>query len=239
MSGSKKQFVPHEQAQITSVKMAGETALSEMMGTWKRLFKNELAALGEEKLAKPVTRTYRLKKLLPVMEAESVGSLAAIRIIEAKAKTGKKKAKAKTRGVGKPPHPGPVLFRYGPLVEVAASLSIAEKREILETLEKGWIRIADKGTWVGDWTLENIEVAEQACYGALTLIEAKLVKLDSHVDEAGYTDQAEAMHSYIADTLHEMEDAIVESVIPRLLEGRALLLKGMSLNPQQPTKGGE
>ena len=76
MSGSKKQFVPHEQAQITSVKMAGETALSEMMGTWKRLFKNELAALGEEKLAKPVTRTYRLKKLLPVMEAESVGSLA-------------------------------------------------------------------------------------------------------------------------------------------------------------------
>ena len=82
-------------------------------------------------------------------------------------------------------------------------------------------------------------MAEQACYGALTLIEAKLVKLDSHVDEAGYTDQAEAMHSYIADTLHEMEDAIVESVIPRLLEGRALLLKGMSLNPQQPTKGGE
>ena len=135
----------------------------------------------------------------------------------------------------KNPEDGPVLFRYGPLVEVAASLSIAEKQEILETLEKGWTRVSDKGTWVGDWTMKQIELAEQACYGALALIEAKLVKLDGHVDEAGYTDQAEAMHSYIADTLHEMEDAIVESVMPRLGDGKALLLQHRT----EETEGGE
>ena len=123
------------------------------------------------------------------------------------------------------PEDGPVLFRYGPLVKVGAPLSLAEKQEILETLEKGWTRVSDKGTWVGAWTLEQIDLAVQACNGALTLMEAKLVKLDGHAHDHGNTEQAEAMHSYIAQHLHEIEDAIVESVMPRLLDGKELLLQ--------------
>ena len=164
---------------VASVKMGGEVALSELMGTWRNLFRNELKAL-------------RLQK-----------------------RTGN-------------PEDGPVLFRYGPLVEVAASLSLKEKQEMLETLAKGWTRVSDKGTWVNDWTLEQIELAGVACDGALTLIKAKRMKLEYHADEAGCTEQAEAMESYIEDTLSQMEDAIVESVLPRLRDGKALLLSHLA-----------
>jgi len=176
MSGSDRQFIPLEQPQIASVKLAGETALPEPMGTWRGLFRKELEALHLQKRTKS-------------------------------------------------PEDGPVLFRYGPLVEVGENLALAEKQEILETLEKGWTRVSDKGTWVNDWTLEQIDMAVQACNGAMTLIEAKLIKLDGHALDAGNTEQAEAMHDYIADTLHEIEDALVESVMPRLLDGKELLLK--------------
>ena len=175
----------HPQPRIESVKMGGETALSEAMNTWRRLFIKELEALHLQKQTQN-------------------------------------------------PEDGPVLFRYGPLVEVAASLSIAEKQEILETLEQGWTRVSNKATWVRFWTLENIEMAEKACYGALTLIEAKLVKLDGHAHDDGRTEYAEAMHSYIAQHLHEIEDAIVESVMPRLLDGKELLLQHKTSN-----EGGE
>jgi len=135
----------------------------------------------------------------------------------------------------KNPEDGPVLFRYGPLVKVVdyAEWSL-EKQEILETLEKGWIRVSDKGTWVSNWDLEQIDLSVQACNGALTLIEAKLVKLDGHAHDHGNTEQVEAMHSYIAQHLHEIEDAIIESVIPRLLDGKELLLQHRT-----STEGGE
>lgn len=186
MSGSDRQFMPLEQPQIASVKLAGETALPEPAGIWRTLFKKELAALHLQKRTKN-------------------------------------------------PGDGPVLFRYGPLVEVGENLALAEKQAILETLEKGWIRVSDKGTWVNDWTLEQIDLAMQACNGALTLMEAKLVKLDGHAHDHGNTEQAEAMHSYIAQHLHEIEDAIVESVMPRLLDGKELLLQHITV---EDTEGG-
>lgn len=178
MSGSERQFMPREQAQITAVKMAGETALPEPM--WRTLFKKELEALHLQKRTKN-------------------------------------------------PEDGPVLFRYGPLVKVGEDLTLVEKQEILEILERGWIRVSDKGTWVSDWTLEQIDMAVQACNGALMLMEAKLVKLDGHAHDHGNTEQAEAMHSYIAQHLHEIEDAIIESVMPRLLDGKELLLDHLTV----------
>jgi hypothetical protein len=61
------------------------------------------------------------------------------------------------------------------------------------------------------------------------------VKLDGHAHDHGNTEQAEAMHSYIAQHLHEIEDAIVESVMPRLLDGKELLLQHITV---EDTEGG-
>ena len=123
------------------------------------------------------------------------------------------------------PDDGPVLFQYGTLVDAGSSLSIAEKESILETLAKGWTRVTDSATWQHQWTLTHIALAEQACAGALTLIDAKLLKLDAHVESAGHTEVAKDMRSYIASTLNEMADVIVDKVLPRLREGKSLLLE--------------
>ena len=124
---------------------------------------------------------------------------------------------------------GPVLFRYGPLTKAASQLSLKEKQKILEALAKGWVFVADQGMWSSHWALEQIELAEQACYGALTLINAKLVKLDDHVDKAGHTNQAKAIRRYISEHLHELENAIVTCVVPRLRSSKNLIMKATML----------
>jgi len=121
---------------------------------------------------------------------------------------------------------GPVLFCYGPLVEAASKMSRKEKGEMLVFLQKGWYRICDKSSWSLPWSLADIELAEKACYGGLTLLDAMREKLESgyrwHVKSGGCTEQGQAMKDSVEAFYSSVEEEI-KDVWLRLQEGKRLI----------------
>ena len=75
----------------------------------------------------------------------------------------------------------PVLFEWGTFPEdVVGSLSQKDKEEILTTLQRGWEKIADYGTWHSPWDWLDLVDAQRSCSGALMLIEAHLNLMHAH-----------------------------------------------------------
>lgn len=125
----------------------------------------------------------------------------------------------------------PYLFQGLP-PEVVDLLAPIDKDEMLVTLQRGWQKIAEPGTFRYSWDWLDLIDAERACAAALIVIDAKLNFMHSLTyqgpvrrQDMGCSQEAvtQAMLLFASENLLYLRKALTDEVAPKLSEAKLLL----------------
>ena len=129
----------------------------------------------------------------------------------------------------------PYLFQGLP-PEVVASLSLADKEEVLADLHRGWMKFAEPANFSADWSWLDLIDAERAVRAAVLVIDVRLEYLHSltyqgpvRPQDMGCSQEAvtQSMLLFTSENLLYLRNALTDAVAPKLVEAKAALRSRM------------
>lgn len=125
----------------------------------------------------------------------------------------------------------PYLFQGLP-AELVDSLSIRDKHEVLDTFQRGWMKIAEPANFRNTWSWPDFTDVEMACSAALVVIDAKLNFMHSHTyqgpvrgQDMGCSQEAvtQAMLACGSSGPLHLRNTLTDEIAPKLAEAKMFL----------------